>query len=87
MIETSLIYGFITIFSIGMFIISLFSYKRSKNFKILFVSLAFFLFFIKHILLSLGLFITYINDIISIQTLGIFDLLIIVVLFIATLKK
>ncbi len=87
MIETSLIYGFITIFSLGMFIISLFSYKRSKNFKILFVSLAFFLFFIKGILLSLGLFITEINDIISIQTLGIFDLLIIVVLFIATLKK
>ena len=87
MIETSLIYGFITIFSLGMFIISLFSYKRSKNFKILFVSLAFFLFFIKGILLSLGLFITEINDIISIQTLGIFDLLIIVILFIATLKK
>jgi hypothetical protein len=87
MIETSLIYGFITIFSLGMFLLSILSYKRSNNFKILFVAIVFFLFFIKGILLSLSLFITEINDIISIPFLGIFDLFIIVLLFIATLKK
>jgi hypothetical protein len=87
MIETSLIYGFITIFSLGMLLLSILSYKRSKNFKILFVAMVFFLFFIKGFLLSLSLFITEINDIVSIQFLGVFDLLMIVLLFIATLKK
>jgi len=87
MIETSLIYGFMTVFSFGMFIVSLLSYRRSKNFKILFVTMVFFVFFLKGILLSLSLFFVEINDIITIPFLGIFDLLMIVLLFIATLKK
>ena len=87
MIETSLIYGFITVFSFGMLIVSFLSYKRSNNFKILFVTLVFFVFFLKGILLSLSLFFVEINNIISIPFLGIFDLLMIVLLFIATLKK
>jgi hypothetical protein len=87
MIETSVIYGFITIFSFGMIILSFLSYGRTKNFKILFVSIVFFLFFIKGILLSLSLFITDINDIISIPFLGLLDLFMIILLFIATLKK
>ena len=87
MIETSLIYGFMTVFSFGMFIVSLLSYRRSKNFRILFVTMVFFVFFLKGILLSLSLFFVEINDIITIPFLGIFDLLMIVLLFIATLKK
>ena len=87
MIETSIIYGFITVFSLGMIILSLLSYRRTRNFKILFVLVVFFLFFIKGILLSLSLFLTGVNDIISIPFLGILDLFMIILLFIATLKK
>jgi hypothetical protein len=87
MIENSIIYGFLTIFSLGMFIVSILSYKRSKNTKILFVTMVFFVFFLKGILLSLSIFIVEINDIITIPILGLFDLLMILLLFMATLKK
>ena len=87
MIENSIIYGFLTIFSFGMFIVSILSYKRSKNTKILFVTVVFFVFFLKGILLSLSIFFVEINDIITIQFLGLFDLIMIVLLFMATLKK
>ena len=87
MIENSIIFGFLTIFSLGMFIVSILSYKRSKNTKILFVTVVFFVFFLKGILLSLSIFIIEISDLITIPFLGLFDLLMILMLFMATLKK
>ncbi|MEM0493031.1 MAG: hypothetical protein QXS02_03630 [Candidatus Thermoplasmatota archaeon] len=77
----------ITVFSAGLLIISLLSYYRYKNIKLLFVSSVFFIFLIKGILLSLGLFIkdinTYITDIVE----SILDISILILLFIATLKR
>lgn len=87
MIENSIIYGFLTIFSFGMFIVSILSYKRSKNTKILFVTVVFFVFLLKGILLSLSIFIIELSDLITIPFLGLFDLLMILLLFMATLKK
>jgi len=81
------IVGITTVFSLGLFMISLISYHRSKNKKILFVSLVLLLFFIKNLLLSYFLFTAQIQNNITILALELFDLLILVFLFIAVLTK
>jgi hypothetical protein len=81
------IVGITTVFSLGLFIISLTSYRKSRNKKILFVSLVLLLFFIKNLLLSSFLFAAQIQNNINIFVLELFDLLILVFLFIAVLTK
>lgn len=85
--ESIIIYAFITIFSIGLFGVSVLSYNKSKNKKLIFVSTVFFLFFIKGIVLSLSLFYTDLEAYATIPILAIFDLIVLFLLFIATLKK
>jgi len=85
--QNIILYAFITIFSIGLFIISTISHKKTKNKKLIFVSTVFFLFFIKGIILSLSLFLTDLKTYITIPILAVFDLLVLFLLFIATLKK
>ncbi|KYK32941.1 MAG: hypothetical protein AYK22_06765 [Thermoplasmatales archaeon SG8-52-3] len=86
-VESIIIYAFITIFSIGLFGISILSYNKSKNKKLIFVSIVFLLFFLKGIILSLSLFLTELKPLINISTLAVIDLIVIFLLFIATLKK
>ena len=74
-------------FSIGLFVVSLLSYKKYKNLKLLFVSLAFFVFFIKGMLQSISLFYEEITILNSTIYTGFFDLIILILLFIATLKR
>jgi len=81
------IVGITTVFSLGLTIISLISYHKSKNKKILFVSIVLLLFFIKNLLLSFFLFTGQIQNDITILALELFDLLILVFLFIAVLSK
>jgi hypothetical protein len=81
------IVGITTVFSLGLFIISLMSYRKSRNKKILFVSLVLLLFFIKNLLLSSFLFTAQIQNNINVFVLELFDLLILVFLFIAVLTK
>jgi len=81
------IVGITTVFSLGLFIISLNSYRKAQKKKILFVSLVLLLFFIKNLLLSLFLFTAQIENTIMILVLELFDLLILVFLFIAVLTK
>lgn len=86
------IYGIIisaavTIFSLGLLLVSLASYRKYKNLKLLFVSIVFLVFLIKGILLSLSLFIDEIAVIKSTPYTGLFDLIILILLFIATLKR
>jgi len=81
------IVGITTIFSLGLFMISLISYHKSKNKKIFFVSLLLLLFFIKNLLLSFFLFAGQIPNNFTILALEFFDLLILVFLFIAVLTK
>jgi hypothetical protein len=81
------IVGITTVFSLGLFMISLISHHKTKNKKIIFVSLVLLLFFIKNLLLSFFLFTAQIQNNITILALEIFDLLILVFLFIAVLTK
>jgi len=75
----------ITIFALGLFVVSLSSYLKFKNSKLIFVSLVFLVFLVKGILMSAVLFI----DIPLLMNLnyGLFDLGILALLFIATLKR
>lgn len=82
-----IIYGFGMIFSFGLFIVSFISYKKSKNKKILFVSIVLFVFFIKFILLSTSIFYPKLEDMLSIGILGVFDLIMLVFLFVSILTK
>jgi hypothetical protein len=86
-IQDIIISAFVTIFSLGLLIVSLASYKKYKNLKLLFVSLVFMVFLIKGILLSLSLFYQGIPLINSLEYSGLFDLIILVLLFMATLKR
>ena len=84
--ESTIIYGFLTVFSIGLMVISLLSYQKSKNKKILFISGIFIIFLIKGLLLSLSLLNLEYQDIVSIPFLALLDLLILSFLFLAVLK-
>ena len=86
-IQDIIISAFVTIFSVGLLAISLASYRKYKNLKLIFVSLVFLVFFIKGILLSLSLFQEEMIVINSSQFIGLFDLIILILLFIATLKR
>jgi len=77
----------ITIFALGLLIVSLYSYKKYKNSKLLFVSIVFLIFFIKGLVLSLGLFFEQFEGLISNSYIGLFDLIILISLFLATLKR
>ena len=77
----------ITIFALGMFIVSLLSYKQYTNKKLLFVSVAFFVFFVKGAIGSLGLFSADVAVLTSDISLKLFDLMILLSLFVATLKR
>ena len=85
--EAIVINAFITVFSIGLLLVSLASYRRSKNTKLLFVSLVFFVFLIKGLLLSFGLVYDDLSSILSSEYMGLFDLAILILLFIATLRR
>ncbi len=86
-IESAIIYGFLTIFSLGLLIISILSYWKSKNKKILFVSIVFLLFLLKGMILSISIFLADLQEFLSIAFFAVFDLLILFLLFIAVLKK
>ena len=77
----------ITVFAFGLFIVSLFSYHRSKNIKLLFVSLVFMVLLIRGILLSVSLFNEHLNYLVTMPYAGLLDLTILILLFIATLKR
>jgi len=86
-IESIFIHACITIFSLGLFIVSLVSYRKYNNKKLLFVSLVFLIFILKGIMLSLSLFNAEFAEIMSNRITGLFDLAILVLLFIAMLKR
>jgi len=86
-IEGLIINAGITVFSLGLLLVSILSYRRYRNNKLLFVSFVFLIFFIKGVILSLGLFSQQLTDMISNPYFGFLDLIILVFLFIATLKR
>lgn len=86
-IESIVINAFITIFSLGLLSVSLASYRKYRNVKLFFVSMVFLVFFIKAVLLSLILFYGLIEPFSTVLHNCFFDLIILVLLFIATLKR
>ena len=80
----------ITVFSLGLFIVSILSYRKHKNKKLIFVSVVFFVFLIRGILLSLmslNLLFAEAVSFLSSPYNGLFDLTVLLLLFIATLKR
>lgn len=87
-LELLAISAFITIFSVGLLLVSILSYKKHKNRKLVFICLVFLLFLIKGAVLSYGLITnTFMLSSTSFVTAGFFDLLILILLFIATLRR
>ena len=86
-IEQIIISACITIFSLGLLLVSSASYRKYKNLKLLFVSMVFVVFLIKGMLLSLSLFYEDIELLNTVIHSGLFDLSILILLFIATLKR
>jgi hypothetical protein len=86
-LETIILSAFTTIFSIGLLLISLTSYRKYRNPKLLFVSFVFLVFFIKGVLLSSTLFSNAFTFLLSNPLTGFFDVIILLLLFIATLKR
>ena len=77
----------VTVFSLGLLFISLLSYHRTKNIKLLFVSLVFLVLLIRGILLSISLFNEQLKPLGTMPYVGLLDLTILILLFIATLKR
>jgi len=86
---TIAISAFITIFSCGLFLVSLLSYRRHRSNKLLLISIVFLLFLIKGLILSIGLF--YEQEIFAILSslifIGVFDFFVLLLLFLATLRR
>ena len=82
-----MISAFITIFSTGLFIVSITSYRKYKNVILLVVSIVFIVFLIKGILLSIALFYEDFELLTTYLSYGLFDLIILSLLFVATLKR
>lgn len=76
----------ITVLSLGLFILSLLGYLRRKKTKMIFVSLVFLVFLVKGILLSLGIFSSEIIVLNSSFNPWIFDLVVLVLLYVTSLK-
>ena len=80
----------VTIFSLGLLIISIASYKKFHNTKLLIISLIFIILLIKGILFSISVFY---QNLVTIDLIlysiysGLFDFSILVILYIATLKS
>jgi len=85
--ESIVIYGCMTIFALGLLVVSIFSYRKYRNNKLIFVSLSFLMFFIKGVLLSIGMFNQQIQDLMQSPYNGIFDFVILTLLLLATLKR
>ena len=86
-IQDIIISAFVTIFSLGLLVVSLASYRKYKNLKLLFVSIVFLVLLLKGILFSIGLFV---DDFVILNTptyVGLFDLIVLILLFVATLKR
>ena len=78
----------VTTLASGLLIISLLSFRKFRNNKLLLISLVFVLFLIRGVLMSIGVFWEeFFALYITTFHLGILDVLMLLVLFIATLKK
>ena len=86
-VEILAISALVSVFSFGMFVMSLFSYRDFKSTKLVFVSIAFFVFFIKGIVQSASVFYESLSALNPSFIIELFDFVILIFLYVATLKK
>lgn len=86
-LQSIIVSPFLIVFSLGMLLTAIVSYFRSKNNKLVFVSGVFCIFLIKGILLGLSAFSQDLTAIVTLASFGLLDVIIVVLLFIATLKR
>jgi len=77
----------ITIFSLGLLLVSLASYRKYHNTKLLFVTLVFLVFLLQGILLSLNIFLEFLTNDLLVVGMSVVDTVVLVLLFLATLKR
>jgi hypothetical protein len=82
-VEIIFLFAIITILSLILMIVTLLSYRKYKNKKLLFISSVFFFLFFRSILLSLSLFYEQIETIITTGYIWFFDLGVLVLLYVA----
>lgn len=70
-----------------LFIMTLFSYRMSKNSKVLILSLAFLFFAIKVIMLLISEFIDFAKWFGSIEAILLFDFIIVLIIYLSLIKK
>ena len=86
-LETIALSAILTMFTLGLCIVSILSYRSFKNSKLLFVSIAFFVFFMKNCVQSISLFYDDLSMFHPTFYTGLFDLVILIFLYGATLKR
>jgi len=77
----------VTIVSIVLLAVTLYSYKKSRNPKLIFIVFVFLLFFIRGLLLSIGLFYDPLWSFVTSYYVWVFDLIILTVLYLAALTR
>lgn len=85
--ESIIIFACITIFALVLFIVSILSYWKYKNVKLFFIGVVFLFFLVRGILLSLSLLNEDILKIVSSTYIWLFDLVILAILYITSLKR
>jgi hypothetical protein len=86
MIE-NLVFAFIVILSFALAIIALMAFRRARKMKILFIAVAFVLFFIKGILFTVQLSTEALGEEGLFIGSGLLDIGILLIIFLATLKR
>ncbi|MGQ9583533.1 MAG: hypothetical protein ACUVV6_08500 [Thermoplasmatota archaeon] len=79
--------AWMTVFSLALLVISLLSYRRTRDHRIGLVGLAFLLFFVKGVALSIGLYWPSVLAVTTDLPSLLFDVLILLILFVATLRE
>ncbi len=87
MLGDLIISGIIIVFSLGLAVISILSYKKYRNQKLLFVFIVFILFLIKGSISVLSIFMEIIPEYDMFTYSGIIDLAVLILLYLATLKR
>lgn len=86
-IQDIVFYAIITVFSLVLVIISFLSYWKYQKPKLLLIGVVFLLFLTRGILLSIGLFIPLIQEFTSSIYIWVFDIAMLTVLYITSLRK
>ena len=86
-VQEIVFYAIITILSLVLVIISFLSYWKYQKPKLLLIGGVFLLFLVRGILLSIGLFIPIVQEFTSSEFIWVFDIAMLLVLYLTSLRK